>query len=158
VADTVGPPLEPEDRRQIGIALFNRVWTYLEKPDRTAEEDELMIHMAHASAFHWRDSGLGGPESAARSEWQVSRVYAVLGRGEPALHHARRCLDISETNSLGDFDLAYAHEAMARAAFVAADAVLGGRHRAMAREARAGIAEEDDRELFDADLATLPGG
>jgi hypothetical protein len=155
--DTAGPPLEPQERRKIGAALFNRVWTYLDKPDRTPDDDELMVHMAHASAYHWRESGLGSPENAARSEWQISRVYAVLGRGEPALHHARRCLDICEANDIGDFDLAYAHEAMARAAFVAGDAERGERHLAAAREARAGISEDDDRELFDKDLATIPG-
>jgi hypothetical protein len=158
VPDTAGPALDAQQRRQIGVALFNRAWAYLEKPDRTPDDDELMVHMAHASAYHWRESGLGGPENAARSEWQLARVYAVVGRGEPALHHAQRCLDICEANGLGDFDLAYAHEALARAAFVAGDADRGARHLAMAREARAGISEDDDRELFDADLATIPGG
>jgi hypothetical protein len=157
VPDTEGPALDPQDRRQIGVALFNRVWTYLEKPDRTTDEDELMVHIAHASAYHWHESGVGGPENAARSEWQVSRVYAVLGRGEPALHHAERCLEICAANGLGDFDLAYAHEAVARAAFVAGQADIGAKHLELARQARGGISEADDRELFDADLATIPG-
>ena len=30
-------------------------------------------------------------------EHSVSRVYVVLGRAEPALHHARRCLELCET-------------------------------------------------------------
>ena len=53
----------------------------------------------------------------ARGEWQCSRVYAVLGRAEPALWHARRCVELDEAGAEGreDWDLAAAYEAMARA-------------------------------------------
>ena len=45
---------------------------------------------ARASRFHWGE--VGEPVNRVRGEWQCSRVYAVLGRAEPALWHARRCL------------------------------------------------------------------
>ncbi len=41
----------------------------------------------HTGRYHWRRAG--EPVPYARGEWQCSRVYAVLGRSEPALHHAR---------------------------------------------------------------------
>jgi DNA-binding transcriptional MerR regulator len=154
--DTTGPAFDPEERRQIGVALFNAVWTYLEMPDRTQAQDDLMVHMAHASRYHWEESGLGGPENNARGEWQVSRVYSVVGRPEPALYHARRCLEICQTNGIGDFDLAFAYEALARASAVAGDGDGARRFVEQARGARDGIAEADDLELFDADIATIP--
>ena len=92
----------------------------------------------------------------ARGEWQCSRVYSVLRRGEPALHHARRCLDLCEQHGIGDFDLAYAHEALARAYAVAGEPNEARRHAALAREAGTRIAEDDDREHFEQDLTTLP--
>jgi len=104
---------ETAQHRKLGIDLFNYVWTLLEKPDRTREESEGMIHAAHASRWHW--SVVGAPVNFARGEWQISRVYAVLGRGESALVHALRCLEICRANEIGDFDLAYAYEALARA-------------------------------------------
>ena len=154
--DTVGPTFDPEERRQIGVALFNRTWQYLEMPERTQEQDDYMIHMAHASRFHWEESGLGTAVNNARGEWQVSRVYAVVGRSEPAIYHARRCLAICEANGIGDFDIAYAYEALARAHGVAGDQDEAGRYANLAAAARDGISEDDDRELFDSDLATLP--
>ena len=93
----------------------------MEKADRTREEDDEMIHCAHASAYHWLQ--VGTPANRARSEWQCSRVYAILGHVEPALHHARRCLEIVEANpdDMEDWDLPAAYEALARAHMVAGD-------------------------------------
>jgi hypothetical protein len=156
MSEADAPVLEGEEQRRLGAALFNRVWTMLETPDRTREQDEWMIDAAHASALHWRESGMARPENHARSAWQISRVYAVTGRGEPALHHARRCLEICEENGIGDFDLAFAHEAMARAHWVAGDHDEARRYAALAQESGAAIEEDDDREIFQADLATLP--
>jgi len=51
----------------------------------------------------------------------VSRVYAVLGRAEPARHHAQRVLDVCLENGIGDWDLGFAYEALARAAAVVPD-------------------------------------
>lgn len=95
------------------------------------------------------------PVNLARGEWQVSRVYAVLGRAEPALHHARRCLEICEAHGIGDFDLAFAYEALARASAVAGQPGERDRYMALARTAGERIVEEDDRTTFFGDLATV---
>jgi hypothetical protein len=143
------------DHRQLGVDLFNFVWTLLERADRTQGEDDLMAHAAHASAYHWRQ--VGEPKHFARSEWQCSRVYAVLGRPEPALHHARRCLEYCERGDVEDWDLPYAHEALARAYEVAGDAEAAARHLALARELGGQIADPEDKELLEKDLATVLG-
>lgn len=155
-----GEALDPRalDHRAIGIDLFNRVWELMEKQDRTVEEDDAMLHMAHASAHHWRAEGTGATAAnLARSEWQVSRVYTVLGRGEPAGYHARRCLEICQANGIGDWDLAFAYEALARAASVAGDSTAADGWASAARRAAADIAEDEDREAVLTDLATIPG-
>ncbi|MDQ4026352.1 MAG: hypothetical protein M3217_12830, partial [Actinomycetota bacterium] len=96
------------------------------------------------------------PENRARSEWQCSRVYAVLGRAEPALHHAGRCLELCEEHGIGDWDLAFAHEALARAYAVGGEADNATRHEALARQLGGQIAEDDDREHLFESLETLP--
>ncbi|HEX8304304.1 MAG TPA: hypothetical protein VF612_05460 [Jatrophihabitans sp.] len=146
------------DHRAIGIDLFNRTWDLMGKQDRTVEEDDAMLHMAHASAHHWRAEGAGATaENLARSEWQVSRVYTVLGRGEPAGYHARRCLEICQANGIGDWDLAFAYEALARAASVAGDLAAADSWAEQARRAAEDIVEDEDRDAVLADLATIPG-
>jgi hypothetical protein len=141
------------DHRRLGVELFNHTWTLLEQADRTPAEDDELLHAAHASAYHW--SRVAAPENLARSEWQVSRVNAVLGRGEAALHHAQRCLDHCLEHGIGDWDLAYAYEALARAHRVAGDESGYRRNLELAREAGTRIAEDDDREHLEQDLAEL---
>jgi hypothetical protein len=98
---------------------------------------------------------VGEPVNLARGEWQCSRVYAVLGRAEPALHHARRCREICEVNDIGDFDLAFAWEALARAHAVAGDPPEATRSLARAHELADAIAGDEDRQVVVADLAEM---
>jgi len=144
---------EQKVHRRFGVDLFNGTWTLLEKADRTPDEDALMIHMVHASAYHWLQ--IGEPENFARSHWLCSRVYSVLGRPEPAIYHAKFVLDICQRHGIGDFDLAYAYEALARAHAVAGHQAESGQWLARVRAAAPEIAEEDDRELLISDLATI---
>lgn len=149
-----GISLDAEQRLKLAKELFNYTWTLLETGDRTGEQSELMINTAHASRAFWAE--FGEPVHFARGEWQISRVYSTLGRAEPALHHARRCLEICEANEICDFDLAYAYEALARANAVAGDRELASRYEQLSRDAAAAIAGADDRALLLSDLETLP--
>lgn len=146
---------EPPDQRRLAADLFNGVWTLMEKEDRSRDEDDRMIHMAHASRYHWE--AVGTSANLARGEWQCSRVYAVLGRGEPSLHHARRVLDICRENDIGDWDLAFAYEAVARAYAVSGDTQAARDYTEQALAAAEDIAEDEERALVMADLETIPG-
>ena len=148
--------LDPATHRALGVALYNHVWTLLENADRTPAETDEMIHAAHASRLHWSRAEGSEPVNLARGEWQCSRVYAVLGRGEPALWHARRCLAINEASGSADWDIASAYEAMARASAVDGDPVAAADWKARASAALDGIADQDDRDVIEGDLATLP--
>ena len=145
--------LDPDIQRQLAIDLFNLTWTYLDKPIRTIEENDAMLHAAHASRHHWAQ--VGKPVNLARGEWQISRVYAVLGRSEPALYHAQRCLDICQQHQIGDFDLAYAYEALARAHTITQKWREVRQYLDHATEAGKAIAEQEDKNWFDQDLSTI---
>jgi hypothetical protein len=143
------------DHRALAADLFNKTWALIEKDGRTAEDDDELIHCAHASAYHWMQ--VGTPANRARSEWQCSRMYTMLGRAEPALRHAQRCLEICEASpqALEDWDLPFAYEALARAHALAGDAAEAGRYLARARELALAVLDEDDRDHLEADLATI---
>jgi DNA-binding transcriptional MerR regulator len=150
--------LDKATQRQLGVDLYNSTWTLLEKPDRTPAETDELIHRAHASRWHW--ARVGADVNLARGEWLCARVYATIGRGEPALWHARRCVEINESLSADareSWDLAAGYEAMARASFTAGDSASGALWKAKALAAVEEIPDMDDREPIAQDLATLPG-
>src|SRR5215217_792019 len=116
----------------------------MEQPTRTPEQDDEMIHAAHASRHHW--SKVGTAANVARGEWQISRVYTVLNRAEPALFHANRCLAYCEAhpNDLEDWDLPFAYEALARAHVIAGSTREASEFVARTRELTEQIADEED--------------
>ena len=130
--------LEAEEHRRLGIDLYNRTWTLMDSPG-----DE-MLHCAHASAYHWMQGG-GTTANRARSEWLCSRVYSILGRPEPALQHARRCIELVESSraEMEDWD-------------IAGETEEARRNYELAREDIAQIANPEDRKHIEADLDALP--
>jgi hypothetical protein len=82
----------------------------------------------------------------------IARAQAALGRGNMALHHARRCMAITTEAQLADFDLAYAHEATARALMSIGDAA--GAEAALTAARAVPIADPEDKTILDADLTT----
>lgn len=156
------PPLPPEidqaTRRALAVGLYNRCWELLELSDRTPEQDAELIHAAHASRHHWGEVA-DSPARIWRGEWLCSRVYAVLGRPEPALWHARRALGLLDADPAAAeaWDRPAVLEALARASFAAGDAAAGAAWKARAAELVASIADAEDREVIEQDLAALPG-
>ena len=142
-----------EEHKKLAINLFNLTWSLLDKKDRTREENDKMIHAAHASRYHWGE--VGTPLEFERGEWQISRVYSVLGRGEPALYHAKRCLEICKENNIGDFDIAFAYEAMARAYAVGESKEECEKNTELAREAAVQIKKKEDKDYFLSELKTI---
>lgn len=141
--------------RQLGVDLFNHVWTLLALAERTPEQVDEMIHAAHASRHHWASAGT--TINLARGECQCSRVYAVLGRAEPALWHAQRCLAYVEASEdAADWDLPFAYEALARAYELGGDGDRARREAERARELAAEVADDEDREHLLGELADLP--
>jgi hypothetical protein len=148
------PVLDRETERRLAAGLFIDVWRLLDLPKRRPEQDDEMLHAAHASRYHW--GNVGEPVTLARGEWLCSRVYAVLGRPEPAIWHAHRCLDLLTDFGGGeDWDEAAAYEALARAYSVAGDRKQRDALVAKARQALKSIANRDDREPIEADLKTI---
>jgi DNA-binding transcriptional MerR regulator len=145
--------LDEATRRRLAADLFNHTWELLEMPSRTQAQDDEMLHCAHASRYHWGE--VGNAQNLAVGEWQCSRAYAVLGRMEPALWHARRCLEISEANEVERWCLAAAYEAMARAELLAGDRAAATEWVKKGREMAATYSDPEDVEPITKDLDEL---
>jgi hypothetical protein len=152
------PPFdETTAHRHFAMSCFNRAWDFLDLPHRDAQQAEEMLHVAHASFWHW----LRVPERTATNLsiglWQLARVYAVAGLGDDARRWAARCLELSESHRLEPLYRAYAHEAVARAERAAGSAASALAHLASARGLLSRIDDVEDRDRLARDLDSLDG-
>lgn len=144
-----------EDKhKQMGIDLFNSTWDLIDLKDRTKEQDMEMIHSAHASAYHWLKAG-GTKVNEARSQWQISRVYTLVNMGEAALFHGLASLNICIENEIGDFDLAFGYEAVARAYETLENKEKVREYKQLALEACEKIASVQDREYAISEIENI---
>lgn len=144
----------PVDHKQSGIALFNRTWDLIEKADRTPDDDVEMLLAAAASRYHWGQ--VGGPEQLASGDWQVAHVASLLGFADLARTFALRNLALAEEHSWDGWQLASAHEGMARALAAAGDPEGRERHVALARAALEREPDAEEREVINAQLDSVP--
>ncbi len=128
--------------------FHGRTWDLLDQASRTRDDDERMLDYAHASQTHWRF--VGGGVQHERSEWLLSRVYAVLGQADLSLQHARRCMQILEEykGEMKDVDFAFAPEALARAYALAGNKPEALKYIELAEKAAEAIHDQEDRDTF----------
>ena len=128
--------------------FHGKTWELLDKKQRTPIEDELMLDYAHASMAHWRAAGTSVRHQ--RGEWLLARTYAVVGAQELAVHHARRCLQLLESNQseMEDFDFAFAYEALARALAIKGENAEAKKYIEMAQKAGEALKSKEDRDVF----------
>ena len=91
-----------------------------------------------------------------RGEWLISRIYATLNQGGKSLEHGNTCMDITEKESLKDFDLAYAYECKARAFACLGDSEKMNDYFVKAKDFGEQIESEKDRKIFFNDLYKDP--
>ncbi len=144
-----------EAHQHFSCECFNQTWSLLDLPERSTEEIRKMIATSHASLFHWLNREDGSPHNLSIGLWQLSRVYAVINSPLEAMRNAKDCLEISESNSLSPFCMAYAHEAVSRAALINDDTNLAKFHLELANQHAQGVSDKDDRKLIDSDLQEL---
>jgi hypothetical protein len=142
-----------DEHHALGVELYNKTWELLEGGGAS----DAVVDTAHASAFHWLHATGATTANRARSHWLCSHVYAVLGRPEPALHHAERCLALVQgaPEEMEEFDLPSAYEGLARAHVAAGLGDEARRFVDLGRAEAAKIADAEDRDHLESQLASV---
>jgi hypothetical protein len=139
--------------RYFAAHCFNSAWDLIEKADRSAEDDRLMVLLNQASIYHWLQRPDCNNQRLSIGYWQASRIQALLGNAAEARRHAETCLSLSR--ELAPFYRGYAQEALARAARVAGDSELARQHVEQATALAEKIKEKTDRDLLLKDLKSI---
>ncbi len=136
--------------RRFASAANNRAWTLSEQLERTPDEDQEMLHAAHAAAHLWQQIGL--PQNNALADMLLGQVHALLGNSAYAMLYATRSHQFFNSRSSEAWELALAHAILANAAFCSADAAL---HRSSYQTAQEWVAQLNDPQDKEIVLATL---
>ncbi|MBN2878371.1 MAG: hypothetical protein JXN65_01965 [Clostridia bacterium] len=144
---------ERDMHKKLAIGYFNKTWDLIDKKERTDKEDREMIHTAHASLYHWMQ--IGTPLEFARGEWQVSRVYSILGMGQSALYHGEASLNLCLDNGIGGFDLAFGYEAVARAYKTLGDEENKQKNSELALSAAEKVEDKGDRDYTLSEIGSI---
>ncbi len=143
----------PAAHRHFAADIFNVVWSYLDKPDRSAEEDRIMLAAAYASLYHWMNTPGVTAQQLSVGYWQLSRVQSTLKAADEAGRAAELARHYAET--LPPFYKGCALEAQARAALTAGRTGDALKCLDMARTHLGEIDDEDEAEILRTDLDSL---
>ena len=132
---------------------FNKAWEYIEKTDRSQEDDLAMLHTAIASLWHWTQREDATHENLSVGYWQVSRVYNLMKQPHNARTYGRLALKYAD--DLEPFFKAYAYETLARAEMLSGNRVIMLEYFQKAREMAEQMTDEEDRQFLLRDLETI---
>lgn len=141
--------------RYFAVECFNRAWDWIDKPNRTPEEDEEMLRLSLASTWHWTQRADCTPTNLAVGLWQTARIYTLLGQVENARRYGELCLQAGQRQGAELFALGYAYEALARAEAVAGNREQMEAHLAQARQVCERMTDQEDRLQLLSDLYTI---
>lgn len=140
--------------RAAAVEANGETWELLDGRELDDDARADLLARAHAAAYHWRRAGRATAANEARAAWLVSRCAAVAGLGDYARERAMASLRICERGDVADFDVVYAHEALARAHACLGDLDAARRELDVARALD--VADVEDRAIVEADLAAEP--
>jgi hypothetical protein len=142
-----------EAHRHFAAYCFNDAWDLIDKTERTAEDDRMMVALSQASIFHWSQRPDCDDQKRATGYWQASRVQSLIGNSAEAARLGEICLSYSK--DLPPFFVGYAHEALARAFAQMGRHEEAARHLATARAQLPLCKDQAARDRLDADLREL---
>jgi hypothetical protein len=147
----------PEDfvlwQKRLAAQANNRAWTLAEMLHRSPEEDEEMLHAAHAAMYFWKI--VGKPSSHAHAAQLLAHVYALLKLPGPAAQYLSKSLPHFTQRDCAPWELAFAHAVAANVASAEGNAAAYASHYSEAEAVAAQITDPETREMFNATLRVV---
>jgi len=137
--------LKPESwHRYFAMESNNRAWA-LSVKERSEQEDQDMLHAAHAAALHWQK--VGTELHHMRATMLLAEVHALLGFGASAFRYAQQMRDFFLQKDTPDWELAFTHAIHAHAAQVVGEDEVYKASYHEATKAIEAIVDPKDREI-----------
>ena len=136
-------------QRWFAVELNNLAWDLVETATLSEAQAQRMIHAAHAACYFWIEAG--DLLNHLRAQNLLATAYAKAGRGEAAVYHAEKCVDLSleAGDTQTDFDRAVAYGCADSACRAAGKIELARNYRAQAVELSRKLTDADEKSVFD---------
>jgi hypothetical protein len=142
--------------RLFSTNCFNKTWDLIDLAERSEDENEQMIHLSLTSLWHWTQREDCTDKNLSIAYWQASRVFALVGQAENAMHYGKKCLAYSLAENIPPFYLGYAYEALARGSSLNGDLKQRDFFLGKAKEAAEHVVDPNAKEMLLDDLKTIP--
>jgi hypothetical protein len=140
--------------RTLGVKTYNRCWELLEQPERSIDEDHLLLTLAFTSKYHW--SFVAGSKETTIGNWMIARAAAAIGEGHLALTYAKLADDAAQGPDVEDWLVASTAEGVARAYAASGDIESRDEWCEKSERLVARIEDIESRELIASQLASVP--
>lgn len=155
------PERKPSDEeravwhRRFGVETNNRAWALSVHAGRTPAESREMLDLARVAAWHWAQ--IGTELQRMRATMLLAEVHALTGDGAGAIAHAdeMRAFFLARADT-DDWELALTHAIHAHAAVVAGRDTDHRASYALAADAMAAIAGDEDRGIVEETWRHVP--
>ncbi len=148
--------MEPELEnwhKKFAVSANNRAWELAEKP-RTAQENQEILHAAHAAAWHW--NVIGTELTQMRATMLLAHVHALLGLGPSAWLYAQPMHHYFLSRNTADWEVAFTHAIYAHAACVVGEVAIYRQAYAQAEHAFLAIADPQDKAIVEKTFRLVP--
>lgn len=134
--------------RWFAVEFNNQAWDLVEKTERSEEETDRMLHVAHAAWVHWQSAG--NSLNQQRAECLLATAYLAAGNADAAVRFGRSCVKLASSQDCEptSFDLACAHGCLARGLLIAGKVDEAAEQYSKAESMAQKLADESDREAF----------
>ncbi len=141
-------------QRRLASQANNRAWSLAEQTTRTADEDEEMLHAAHAAMHFW--SIVGNDNQKAHAAQLLAHVYATLRQPDAAARYLARSQGAFLSDIAAPWERALAHAVAANVAAARGDAAAHRQHYDEAVQCVAALPDPEDRAILEKTLRVLP--
>ena len=154
MADAPSPEQVARWQRKLAAQANNRAWTLSESSSRSPQEDEEMLHAAHASNYFWRI--VGSASNRAHASQLLAHVYALLKLPDPAAHYFSQAEPVFLQQECEPWERACAFLVKANVAASAGQVDVHARCYVEAERLIAALPDPEDREILYATLRVIP--
>ena len=138
--------------KKLSVECFNKCWEYIEKENRTIEDNEEMILLASTSLWSWKNRFDCTPQKLSVGYWQMARVHCLAGNLRIAEEYGKRNVEISLKSELPPFYLGYAYENLVQFSVLSNNFQEAKKYLELANEQLNIIKIESNQKLLEADL------